>query len=282
MPLFAYETRQGFLKVRDYLLTAGLIAVVCFPLYWMLVTSLKPLPEILAVPPSLYPKRVTVANYRELFLLTSFGRFFFNSLKVALATTVVALGVATLGAYSLARFHYPGREAFGRMVLLAYMLPSALMVIPLVVIFSRLRVTDTHGGLVLANTTFALPFSLWVLRTFFQGIPRDFEEAAMLDGAGRLRAFFDVVLPLAVPGIIATGTFTFIWAWNEYLFALVLISTESLRTLPPGMMTFISATNVDWGLVMGASVLITLPMAFLFMFVQKHLIAGIGSGGIKG
>jgi ABC-type glycerol-3-phosphate transport system permease component len=137
-------------------------------------------------------------------------------------------------------------------------------------------------GLSLAYTTFSLPFSLWVLKGFFSGIPIELEEAAMIDGSSRLGAFFDVVLPQALPGIIATGIFTFIWAWNEYLFALVLISDESLKTLPPGIMGFIDATNVNWGLIMAASVLITLPMAIFFMFIQKHLVTGIGAGGVKG
>ncbi|RMF93650.1 MAG: carbohydrate ABC transporter permease [Nitrospinota bacterium] len=277
-----YETRHALFLFGCYLLTTLILVVVCFPLYWMLITSLKPLDEIFDVPPTMLPVQPTLSNYKNLFLITDFGRLFLNSLKVSTGTTLFALTVATLGAYSLTRFEYPGRELFGRTILFTYMFPGVLMIIPLVVIFARLGLTDTHTGLVLANTTFALPFSLWVLRSFFQGIPLDLEEAAMIDGAGRLGAFWDVVLPQALPGIIATGIFTFIWSWNEYLFALVLISTESLKTLPPGMMNFISATNIDWGLVMAASVLITLPMAIVFMFVQKHLVTGIGAGGVKG
>lgn len=278
----SYETRQTLFLLSCYLLTVLILVVVCFPLYWMLITSLKPLDEIFDVPPTLFPAQSTLANYINLFRITDFGRLFLNSLKVSAGTTILALLVATLGAYSLTRFEYPGRELFSRTILFAYMFPGVLMIIPLVVIFSQLRLTNTHSGLILANTTFALPFSLWVLRSFFQGIPLDLEEAAMIDGAGRLGAFLDVVLPQAMPGIIATGIFTFIWSWNEYLFALILISTESLKTLPPGMMNFISATNIDWGLVMAASVLVTLPMAIVFMFVQKHLVTGIGAGGVKG
>ncbi len=278
----SYETRQTLFLLSCYLLTVLILVVVCFPLYWMLITSLKPLDEIFDVPPTLFPAQSTLTNYVNLFRITDFGRLFLNSLKVSTGTTILALLVATLGAYSLTRFEYPGRELFSRTILFAYMFPGVLMIIPLVVIFSQLRLTNTHSGLILANTTFALPFSLWVLRSFFQGIPLDLEEAAMIDGAGRLGAFLDVVLPQAMPGIIATGIFTFIWSWNEYLFALILISTESLKTLPPGMMNFISATNIDWGLVMAASVLVTLPMAIVFMFVQKHLVTGIGAGGVKG
>ena len=280
--MISYKNRQRLLLGRYYLLTGIVLFIVGFPLYWMVITSLKPLDEIFDVPPKLFPGLPTLDNYRELFLLTDFARYFFNSLKVSIGTTIIALSAATIGAYSLTRFKYRGREIFGRSILLSYMFPGALLVIPLVVLLSKVRLTNSHLGLSLAYTTFSLPFSLWVLKGFFSGIPIELEEAAMIDGSSRLGAFFDVVLPQALPGIIATGIFTFIWAWNEYLFALILISDESLKTLPPGIMGFIDATNVNWGLIMAASVLITLPMAIFFMFIQKQLVTGIGAGGVKG
>lgn len=267
---------------RTYALTALLLVAVGFPLYWMLVTSLKPQPEIFVLPPSWVPRTWTLEHYRELFVLTDFARLFWNSLKVCLLSTAVSLVAGTAGAYALARCPVPGKEAWGRSVLLAYMFPGALLVIPLVLVFSRLGLTDTHTGLALAYVTFALPFVMWVLRGFFRSVPLELEEAALIDGASRLGALWDVVLPQAMPGILATGIFAFLFAWNEYLFALILISDESRRTLPPGMMRFISATDVNWGRMMAASVLVTLPMALAFGLVQRYLVTGIGAGGVKG
>ncbi len=274
--------RRVLAALRNYGLTLLLLAVVCFPLYWMAVTSLKPQQEVFQMPPSWIPRTWTLRNYDDLLTLTDFARLFLNSVKVGLLSTVIALGVGTLGAYALARFSFRGKELFGGSVLLAYMFPGALLAIPLVVLFARLGLSNSHTGLTLAYLTFAVPFIMWVLRGFFRAIPRDYEEAAMIDGASRLGAFVRVVLPQAMPGILATGIFAFIFAWNEYLLALLLISDESLRTLPPGLMRFLSATDVNWGLMMAASVLVTLPMALVFGFVQRHLVTGIGAGGVKG
>ncbi len=269
-------------SARNHLLVVLLVAFVGFPLYWMTVTSLKPATEVFLVPPTWIPRTWTFGHYRELMLLTDFARLFVNSLKVCLIATAVSLVFGTLGAYALARCRLRGKELFGRSMLLAYMFPGALLIIPLVLVFSRVGLTDSHVGLALAYVTFELPFVLWVLRGFFRTVPVDLEEAAMIDGASRLGALWDVVLPQAMPGILATGIFAFLFAWNEYLFALLLISDESLRTLQPGMMRSISATDVNWGLVMAGSVLVTLPMALVFGFVQRYLVTGIGAGGVKG
>ncbi len=265
-----------------YAAVAVLVAMVGFPLYWMLVTSLKPRTEVFAVPPTLLPKAWTRENYDALLLLTDFGLLFLNSLKVCLLSTALALVIGTLGAYALARLPLRGKMGYARLVLLAYMFPGALLVIPLVLVFRKLGLNNSHIGLALAYLTFALPFVIWVMRDFFASIPVDLEEAAMIDGASRLGALWDVVIPQARPGIIATGIFAFLFAWNEYLFGLILISSEQLRTLPPGMMRFMSATDTDWGLMMAACVLVTLPMALIFGFIQKYLVAGLEAGGVKG
>jgi multiple sugar transport system permease protein len=267
---------------RTYALVLLLLTFVAFPLYWMVLTSLKPQTEIFRVPPTWLPATWTVEHYFNLFQLTDFGRLFLNSLPVCLLSTAMALVVGILGAYALARFRVRGKEAYGRMVLLAYMFPGALLVIPLVLLFRQLGFTNTHLGLSLAYLTFALPFVMWVMRDFFASVPVELEEAALIDGATRLGALWDVVLPQAVPGIIATGIFAFLFAWNEYLFALTLVSDESLRTLPPGMMRFLSATDTNWGLVMAASTIATLPMAIAFGLIQRYLVTGMGAGGVKG
>ncbi|WP_135466731.1 carbohydrate ABC transporter permease [Crenalkalicoccus roseus] len=268
--------------LRIYGAAALLLIFVAFPLYWMAITSLKPQTEVFRVPPTWLPERWTLEHYVELFLLTDFGRLFLNSLQVCLMSTFMALAVGILGAYALARLKVRGKEAYGRMVLLAYMFPGALLIIPLLLLFRQLGLTNSHLGLSLAYLTFAVPFVMWVMRDFFASIPIDLEEAALIDGASRLGALWDVVLPQAVPGIIATGIFAFLFAWNEYLFALILISDEALRTLPPGMMRFVSTTDTNWGLIMAASTLATLPMALAFGLIQRYLVTGLGAGGVKG
>lgn len=268
--------------LRVYALVLLLLAFVAFPLYWMTVTSLKPQTEVFRVPPTFLPATWTLEHYVNLFWLTDFGLLFLNSLKVCLLSTFLALVVGILGAYALARLRVRGKETYGRLVLLAYMFPGALLVIPLLLVFRELGLTNSHIGLSLAYLTFALPFVMWVMRDFFASVPVDLEEAALIDGATRLGALWDVVLPQAVPGIIATGIFAFLFAWNEYLFALILVSDESLRTLPPGMMRFVSTTDTNWGLIMAASTLATLPMALAFGLIQRYLVTGLGAGGVKG
>ena len=261
---------------------AVLLLVVGFPLYWMLASSLKVGADIISVPPTWLPERWTVQHYEELFLLTNFGRWFLNSLWVCGVSTVLALVIGIAGAYALARLKIRGKELYGRSVLLAYMFPGVLLVIPLVLVFSRIGLINTHIGLSLAYLTFALPFVMWVMRDFFHGVPIELEEAAMIDGATRLQALWDVVLPQALPGIIATGIFAFLFAWNEFLFAVTMIRSQDLVTLPPGMVTFADAMDTRWGLIMAASTLATLPMAVAFGFVQRYLVTGMGAGGVKG
>jgi multiple sugar transport system permease protein len=274
--------RHALALGRTYGLAALLLVFVSFPLYWMTLTSLKPQTEVFRVPPTWVPAAPTIEHYVNLLRLTDFGLLFMNSLQVCLMSTAMALVVGVLGAYALARFRVRGKEAYGRLVLLAYMFPGALLVIPLLLLFRQLGLTNSHLGLSLAYLTFALPFVMWVMRDFFASVPVDLEEAALIDGATRLGALWDVVLPQAVPGIIATGIFAFLFAWNEYLFALILVSDESLRTLPPGMMRFVSATDTNWGLIMAASTLATLPMALAFGLIQRYLVTGMGAGGVKG
>jgi len=269
-------------SLRTYGLVGLLLLFVTFPLYWMTITSLKPQTEVFRSPPPFLPETWTLRHYADLFWLTDFGALFLNSLKVCLLSTAMALMVGGIGAYALARLRLRGKEAYGRLVLLAYMFPGALLIIPLLLLFRQLGLTNSHLGLSLAYLTFALPFVMWVMRDFFASVPVDLEEAALIDGASRLGALWDVVLPQAVPGLIATGIFAFLFAWNEYLFALILVSDEDLRTLPPGMMRFVSTTDTNWGLIMAASTLATLPMAIAFGLVQRYLVTGLGAGGVKG
>jgi ABC-type glycerol-3-phosphate transport system permease component len=259
-----------------------LLVIGAFPLAWMLSTALKPSDEIFATPPTLVPKVVTLENFRRLFGETAFLTYFGNSVTVSLATVVLTLAVSAMGAYGLTRFAFPGRERVAGLILMTYMFAPIMIIIPFYILVRQLGIVNTRLALVLSYTTFCLPFCLWLLRSFFQAIPLELEEAALVDGATVRRAIWYVVLPLALPGLIAAGIFTFILAWNDYLFALVLITSDELKTLPVGVNDMFNATIVDWGMIMAAGVMITVPIILFFAAVQRYLIQGWGAGGVKG
>lgn len=265
-----------------YLGVLALVAQAVLPLLWMLSTSLKPPREVLATPPTLIPGAPTLENFARLLSQTAFVSYFLNSVTVAGLTVLLTMAVGSAGAYSLTRFAFPGRESIARLILCTYMFAPIMIVVPIYILARRAGIVDTHTALVLSYSSFCLPFSLWLLRAFFQSIPLDLEEAALVDGAGRLRALIYIVAPLALPGLIATSIFTFTLAWNDYIFTRILIISDELKTLPVGVQDLFSAAVVDWGLVMAAGMLITIPALAFFMAVQRHLIAGWGTGGLKG
>jgi ABC-type glycerol-3-phosphate transport system permease component len=265
-----------------YLAAGLLVCQAALPFLWMTSTSLKPPGEVFAQPPSFVPRTPTLDNFGRLFTTTSFLTYFRNSVAVAGLAVLLTMGVGAAGAYSLTRYRYPGREQIAGLILGTYMFAPIMVVIPFFILVKRVGIENTHLALVLAFTSFCLPFALWLLRAFFEAIPLELEEAALVDGAGRLRAILHVVLPLSLPGLIATGIFTFILAWNDYIFTRILISADELKTLPVGVQDLFHAALIDWGLIMAAGVLITVPALAFFVAVQRHLVAGWGSGGLKG
>ncbi len=269
-------------RVLLYAAALALAAQAVLPLLWMLSTSLKPPREVFATPPTLIPGAPTLENFARLVSDTAFLTYFRNSVAVAGLTVLLTMVVGAAGAYSLTRFAFPGREAVAKLILCTYMFAPIMIVIPIYILARRLGIVNTHTALVLSYSSFCLPFALWLLRAFFQSIPVELEEAARVDGAGRPRAVLYVVAPLALPGLIATAIFTFTLAWNDYIFTRILIASDELKTLPVGVQDLFAAAVVDWGLVMAAGMLITIPALAFFMAVQRHLVAGWGSGGLKG
>jgi len=258
-----------------------LLLLGAFPLFWMLSTSLKPSGEIFATP-TLVPRHATLGNFVQLLAETNFAVYFKNSVIVSLTTVVVTLAASAAGAYALTRFAFRGRDTVIRLILATYMFAPIMIIIPFYILVRQLGLVNTRLALVLSYTTFCLPFCLWLLRAFFAGVPLELEEAAMVDGANRARAAWYVTLPLALPGLIAAGIFTFILAWNDFLFALVLITSDELKTLPVGVNDLFNATIVDWGMIMAAGVMITAPAVAFFIAVQRYLVQGWGAGGVKG
>lgn len=265
------------------LLTAALLVIFCgFPFAWMISTAFKESHEIFATPPTLIPRMWTLDNLQRLFAETRALTYFRNSIVVSLSTVAMTIAVATPAAYSLTRFRFRGREQIAGAVLFTYMFAPIMIIIPFYVMMRFLGLTNTHFGLVLAYTAFCLPFGLWMLRTFFQSIPLDIEQAAMIDGANRLQTVLYVVLPLAVPGVAATCIFTFILTWNDYIFARILISADELKTLPVGIADLYNASVVDWGMIMASGLLVLTPVMGVFFIIQKYMVAGLGAGALKG
>ena len=265
------------------LVTWTLVLLIAFPLAWMIVTSVKPQSELFRIPPTWIPETITFEHYWRLLTETPFLRYFGNSVVLATSTTLFVVLLGTLGAYSLVRFTYRGRETMAMLVLFTYLLPSVVLIIPLYLLIASIGLSNSLFGLILAHTTFALPYALWLLRSFMEGIPEDLENAALVDGATRLGAFRDVIFPQLLPGVISTALFTFILSWNEYLYALVLVNSESVTPLTTGVMSMlISAFNIEWSLLMAASVMMSLPLIVVFAFLQSYLTSGFGAGGVKG
>jgi len=261
----------------------SVVLVVVAPLLWMILTSIKPQSELFAIPPAVWPNEITFEHYRRLLTETPFLTYLKNSAILAVGTTTLVIVIATMGAHSLVRFKYPGREKLAGLILFTYLLPSVVLVIPLYFLMINLQIANTLFSLVIAYTTFALPYAMWLLRSFMAAIPEDLEAAAMIDGASRIGAFVDVILPQALPGIISTALFTAILAWNEYLFALVLVSDDAVRPLTTGVMNMlVTSFNIEWSLLMAASVMMSVPLLIVFVFLQKYLTQGFGAGAIKG
>lgn len=278
------SVRSRRLWNRGFLIAIAIAscAIIVFPYYWMIVTSVQPTARLFDYPPHLGPVDAQWQHYVDIFSHRPVAVWLWNSVRVALATTVAAMALGALGGYALSRFRFRGRGAAGFMILVTQMLPTTLMVIPIYMIFKSISMLDTLSGLALAYTTFALPYCLWMMKGFFDTIPRDIEEAAAVDGCSRLAILFKVVLPLSAPGLVATALFSFILAWDEYLFGITLTRSPATRTMAVGIATFIGEYGTPWDLIMTASAIATIPVLVMFLFLQRYLIQGLTAGAVKG
>ena len=277
------ETR-GF-KIFRFFGLAFLSLVVVIPLYVVLTTSIKPLADVQGLF-TWIPSRVTLEPYVQIWQTVPLASYFKNSLIVTISATILSVAMAVLAAYALARLRFKGQRSFSLVVLSTQMFPGILFLLPLFLIFVQIQrtvgvqLTGSYLGLIITYMTFSLPFSIWMLTGYFASIPKELEEASMIDGTGRLGALFRVIIPVAKPGIIAVAVYAFITAWGEVLFASVLTSKDT-RTLSIGLRAYASQQDVYWNQLMAASVVVSLPVLIGFMLVQKHLITGLSSGAVK-
>lgn len=268
-------------RVAITLVALAVVFINGFPFYWMALTSIKPGTEIFRDPPSLLTFAPDFSAYVRLFRDTNLLSALGNSLIVAIGTTVLSVTVAALAAYGLTRFTFPGSGTFSTAILYAYTFAPIVIVVPLYGMFREAGLINTHLGLIIAYSSFGVPFALWLLRPFFAAMPPELEEAAFVDGATRWRSATTVVLPMATPALIAVSVFTFLLAWEDYLFARVLITEPGLKTLPVALYDLFGASLQDWPLIMAFAVVINVPVLIGFFFAQKYLVSGWGAGAVK-
>jgi multiple sugar transport system permease protein len=256
------------------------------PMAWMFVTSLKSGFAAMQFPPQWWPTEPTLFNYAKLLdpqnsVGQDFLRYFWNSLMVSTLTTVLAVAVAVPAAYAFSRFRFPGRTFLFFAVLLRNMFPAVIFLVPLFILMRWLGLVNTHGSLILTYLTFGLPLAIWLLKGFYDNIPIQLEQAARIDGATRFQAFLLVVMPLSTPGIIATAIYSFIGAWNEYIYAYTFLTRNDQMTLPVGIQRFFSENTTDWPGLMAASFMMSVPVVVMFLVLQRYFVRALTEGAVK-
>ncbi|MFO1070042.1 MAG: carbohydrate ABC transporter permease [Geminicoccaceae bacterium] len=269
---------RGFLVV--------LLAYTLVPMAWMLITSLKTGFAAMQYPPQWWPAEPTLENYTRLLdpresVGQDFLRYFWNSVVVSTLTTVLAVVVAVPAAYAFSRFRFPGRTVLFFSVLLRNMFPAVIFLVPLFILMRFLGLVNTLGSLVLTYLTFGLPLAIWLLKGFYDNIPIQLEQAARIDGATRFQAFRLIVMPLSVPGIVATAIYSFIGAWNEYIYAYTFLTRHDQMTLPVGIQRFFSENATDWPGLMAATFLMSVPVVVLFLVLQRYFVRALAEGAVK-
>lgn len=258
------------------------LIIILFPLYWMLVTAFDPPGLGYNTQPNLWPSKITLAAFIQLFTDYDFATWMVNTLGVATMSTLLAVIIGTLAAYSLSRLRYPGRDLLSGLFFLVYLFPATLLFVPIFVILSNLGLKNSYFGLAAVYLTFTVPFVTWMLKAYLTGIPAELEEAALVDGANRFQTMVQIILPLAAPGVAAAAIFAFTLAWNEYLYAFILLDQKENMTLAPGMTQLMFGDIFQWGMIMAGATLMSAPVLILYFVAQRFVVSGLTAGSVKG
>jgi multiple sugar transport system permease protein len=284
------STRRGR-AIRHNIFLYGMLAIaitfLCFPVYWMVKSSLTPVEKILTKDVSLGITELDVSSYVKVWTGTDYAaklkmrEYLWNSLVVVGISTFISIVFATLGGYSLARFKYKRRETIAQGILYVYMFPQMILTTPLLMLVIKLGLYNKLWSLIIVFCTFSLPYSIWMMRSYFNELPRELEEAAMVDGCNRVQAIWKVMFPLAMPGVAATVTYSFIIGWSNVIYPLSFVTDESKKLVSIGFLSLVSGDQTPWNGVMASAVISSIPVVLIFMFFQRYLVAGLASGGVK-
>ncbi len=269
-------------QVMTYVLLAAIIVVAVFPAIWMLSTSIKNVTELYDMPPEIIPDEPTMGNYGKVLANPKMYQAFFNSVLITVCVVALTLFISVLAGYGFARFKFAGSKVLKVGLLFGQMVPGVVIIIPLYSLFSKIGMLDSRFSLITADMALTIPMGVIMLSSFFAGVPRELEEAAMIDGCTGFGALFRVVLPVAKPGLISVAIYTFINAWEEFLFALNLTTSSATRTLPIAISMFSGEFSVDWGATMSASAVVALPVLLIFLLCNRYFVTGLSDGAVKG
>lgn len=274
--------KKNTARLTNYAVLILICVVVAFPIYWMFLTSISNQRDMYSADPPLLPLRIQTDAFSDLLASSNINNWLINTLIVAGSTSLVTVLISIHGGYSLSRFNFKGATFFGLLLLATQMLPEALIIVPIYIIFRSLQLLESLFALVIINTAFTVPIGIWIMKGYFDTVPREIEDAALVDGCTRLQALYRVILPTSVPAVIAVAVIVFFEAWNEYLFASTLITKQELWVTSVGLASFIGMFITPIEQVMAAALIFTLPALLFYLILQKYIISGLTSGAVRG
>ncbi|MFD0714276.1 carbohydrate ABC transporter permease [Paenibacillus sp. GCM10027626] len=275
------RSKRLILNLCSYIILIVSSLIVLIPALWMVSTSLKPSESVVSPPLTWIPDTITLNSFVKIWKDYPFGNYFVNSVYIVIVATVISLFFSALAGYGTSRFHFRGKGSFLTFLLMTQMFPSIMLLIPFYKVLKTFGLIDTHFGLIVVYISFTIPFCTWMMMGYFQSIPKELDSAAMIDGCSRLRTFVQIILPLSLPGLSATAIYAFLVGWNEYMFAFILTTSENMKTLPVGIAQLNGFYKIEWNDMMAASIVSSMPLILLFLFLQKYFISSLTAGAVK-